>query len=756
MLKYETKLTLYVCEQEGVKHGEPYQPIPDPVTLDLTKVHLKRENPLFSIQVGTIWADIKRSDIQYWICRPYLFELRTWMNGQIRIYENLVDALREIGLQFIPHRMRGFFLMMWEQKYGYICRISHVRPQEMFRSLPQLVETFVVWTGGSAYLGVQADRTSKLLFSCEDQGIKFEVYSNSRDPIIPGMSSVRSDDPAVLLGSYRLPSSLIAQYQKLEGLSVPGSGVHIDRETGAVEETRSSFDPFFQMGPYALNDFRDSQIVILGSPGFKFPTAKCVALDKDVLDNLCVLQIEDNVKAGVIYEPQALWTSVPTVEEFGNSVAAEPLIPSRFANPPANASWYQRPPKKKAKLMLIWVDQLASMPEGLCEELVKYYHVICCDKYPPPGCSRLAEGYFMDTETFRKLSDKRVFNSQYLCTDLRCVNSKCARIIAEKEKFHFLKYSQSFITLLLFTNNRTKFLRRYEPDNETVFICDTVADYLWWKDDGKKNLFVLTLGQIDPEVREYPPSKCLDVLRTGVIYLYGNGFTKKGPDVLTGELHWDYYFRETRSHYHQYLCCVKPFHVKGLASVCDDEHVQSEKTFLRPEKVSGGKQFWRFGFGPHRWYLAQESIEDLLVSIMEIMEYWDTLPSKALCRKAALVRGDTSLFPRDFWLPGELESFRWAHQDEFDNDAQALAEYSFNDFPPIFNQFKMRRIEYADDAMEITEEHGHQPDIESSKWSHAPQENRQFPWDLNMDIVCIERFTVQPGQMDGEGERHGW
>jgi len=68
----------------------------------------------------------------------------------------------------------------------------------------------------------------------------------------------------------------------------------------------------------------------------------------------------------------------------------------------------------------------------------------------------------------------------------------------------------------------------------------------------------------------------------------------------------------------------------------------------------------------------------------------------------------------------------------------------------------MRRIEYADDAMEITEEHGHQPDVESNKWNHAPQEFRQFPWDLNMDIVCIEKFTVQPGQMDGEGERHGW
>jgi len=381
--------------------------------------------------------------------------------------------------------------------------------------------------------------------------------------------------------------------------------------------------------------------------------------------------------------------------------------------------------------------------------LAQYNRFICVESSPFPFSQHLGLGYFVDSQTRSEINLSK-FIDAYVQFDSSMIAPGSWDHLVGHSEVHFLTNSPLFRYFVSQTPLKESFRRRYQPNNKDIFICETIADYLHWKIMDKKNLLVLTLGRIDPEVSVYPKFALYDhrLLRSGVIYL-GEDIDIKHKLFVSGDLGWDILW--SGEYYHQYTCCpISVGHMPGVSVVACSDHTVLEHVSLRRENENKAI----VNFGPHSWTIEHGEAEELVCVAWCIMLHWDTAPNKNILRKASMLSQFCQVSEGNFWVVDgdydELQEFRDAHETTLEDDYYCKVTYRYDDTSKIFDKFKVKRVGYGDDALDITYETSQPSDVES-------MDIGSFVWNgqvVDSDITHME-IVADPASHP-EGEQHGW
>jgi len=190
------------------KHGEPYPETPDLVLCDYSPLGRKFCATERTVNLNESWSDLTRDDIREWAKTPFFYSLVMRDKGKDLHFPTLVHAVQRIGLQFIPTRWRGMFIMLWESYHGYMCRFEFASKNDIAHCTGSgRIEMAPVYLGGQYILGVPADSSSNLLVEIAFGALTYCIYSKPhKDVDIPmGTSSQLREDKACVPGSFYVP-----------------------------------------------------------------------------------------------------------------------------------------------------------------------------------------------------------------------------------------------------------------------------------------------------------------------------------------------------------------------------------------------------------------------------------------------------------------------------------------------------------------------------------------------------------------------
>jgi len=403
---------------------------------------------------------------------PYRFAFKVGVD----YFCNLVDCLRSVGLQFIPRCFRGFFLLVWENMYGRICRTAFLKPMEKERGFDSSeVHLCGISMGGDHWLGVPADLESDELAREVVGSHTFILHAKSRDLIPVGTSSVFSSDPVSLLCSFRVPEAVKILLQGFRHVTWQGSV----REPVPVELSKT-------------------------------------AIQQGVLEHLQPANRLNTLLA---------WAKV-------HSTRLPLIYLGKEGNPNGMSidEWEVRSQKCEVNSPVAWVNMWERFSPDLWKFTLANFRCICYELSCPPGMYSYGCGYYTNGPTYERswvAAEESSFSF---------VSQPTRDVLNSFDELGFFRCTPLLFSIQNFLCSPNKLVRRSNPDGVSPFLCETVMEYLYWVGEKKTKLFVLPMGVVDPPVSHLPAyeTSTLVVLRTGTVYvtsmcsLYGSGSILQG------------------------------------------------------------------------------------------------------------------------------------------------------------------------------------------------------------------------------------